>query len=83
MVEKLKCMVRFQYSICDMPFGILTDEINSGKYVGIPKNFRNRIFFFNLAKRHVRLYTNIRKDLNSSELTYFEEVANIRGNMKP
>ena len=35
------------------------------------------------AKRHVRLFTNKNKDLNSNELTYFEEVTSIRGNMKP
>ena len=35
MVEKMKCMVMFQYSICDMHFGIMKSELVLGISVRI------------------------------------------------
>ena len=64
----MKCMVMCQYSICDMHFGILKDEMISEISVGTLQIFRDRIFTFNSAKRQVSLFTNKKMDLNRIEI---------------
>ena len=46
----MKCMVMFQYSICDMHFGIMKDGLISGISLGSLQVFSNRLLFFNSVK---------------------------------
>ena len=56
-----------------MCFGILKDEIIVGFSVEILKMLSNSPFFFNSAKRQIRLFIN-EKDLNKIELTFFKKL---------
>ena len=51
-------MVMFQYSIRDMQFGTLKDELISGISVCISLIISDSIIFFQSSKRQVRLFTN-------------------------
>ena len=57
----MNCMVTFQYSICDMHFGIMKSELILGISVGIG-SFSDKSFFLDLAKRQISLSANKKKD---------------------
>ena len=78
----MKCMVMFQYSICDWHFGIMKSELILGISVGILKFFSDKLFFLNSARRQTSLFVN--KDLIRIELSFLKEVSIIvRVGMKP
>ena len=64
MVGKLKCMVMFQYSICDMHFSIMNSELILGfcKFLAINDS--------SPARGQIRLFANKKKDLVLIELTF-------------
>ena len=78
---KLKCLVMFQYSICDMHFCILKSEVILGISVRILVS--NKLFFLNSARRQILLFVNKKKNLVGIQLTFLQEVSIIvRVNMK-
>ena len=71
----MKCMVKFQYSTCDMHFSIVKSELILGISV-----------FLSSARHQIpyALFANKKKDLVRIELTFLQEVSIIvRVNMKP
>ena len=59
----MKCMVMFQYSICDMHFGIMKSELIWGISVGIRLVYKDKLFFLNSTRRQIPLFANKRQDL--------------------
>ena len=73
----------FQYSICDMHFGIMKSELIWGISVGILQVFSVKLFFLNLARRQISLFANVKNDLVRIELTFLlEDSIIVRVNMK-
>ena len=66
-------MVKFQYSICDMHFGIMKSELILGISVGILKVFSVKLFFLNSARRQTPFFANKKKDLVRLELTFYRK----------
>ena len=76
--KKMKFMVMFQFSTCDMHFGIV-------KFYGFLsksfKNYRQNVFSF-IHWRVKSANTALKKDSNRIALTVFEKTENnFRGNM--
>ena len=61
-LKKMKCMVMFQYLICDMHFGTLKSELILGISYGILSDFSDKLFFLNSARRQIPLFANKKKD---------------------
>ena len=76
----MKCMVMFQYSTCDMHFGIV-------KFNGLCQNSFKKlpIEYFCLILPSVKsAYSAINKDSDRTALKVFHEIENnFRGNLKP
>ena len=53
----------FQYSICDIHFGIMKSELNVGISVGILQIFSDKLFFLNSTRRQILMFANKKKDL--------------------
>ena len=70
--KKMKGMVMFQYSICDLHFGIMKSELILGISVGILLVFSDKLFFLNSARRQIPLFVNTKKNLVRIELTLQE-----------
>ena len=49
----MKCMVMFQYSICDMHFRIMKSELIMGISVGILEVFSDKLLFLNSARHQI------------------------------
>ena len=71
----MKCMVMFEYSICDMHFGIMKSELILGISAGILLVFSDKLSYLNLARRQIQLLANKMKDLVRMELTFLQEVS--------
>ena len=69
----MQCMVMFQYSICDMHFGIMKSKLILGISVGNLKIFSDELFFLNSARRQTPLFVNKIKDLVRIELTFYRK----------
>ena len=54
----MKGIIMFQYSTCDMHFGIMKSELICGISVSILKVFSDRLFLLNLARRKIPLFAN-------------------------
>ena len=75
-------MVMFQYSICDMHFGIIKFELIWGIFVEILLAFSDKLLFLNSIQSP--LFANKKKGLVRIELMFLQEVSIIvRVNMKP
>ena len=72
----MKCMVMFQYSICDMHFGIIKSELIMGISVGILEIFSDKLLFLNSARHQIPLFANRKKHLVRIELTYGKNLKN-------
>ena len=48
----------FQYSICDMHFGIMKSELIRGISVGILQVFSNKLFFLKSARSQIPFFAN-------------------------
>ena len=59
--EKLKCMTMFQWSVCDMHFGIV--KFN-GFLSKLFYELQIEFFFVNLTERQVRLFSKIQTELH-------------------
>ena len=62
----------FQYSICDVHFGIMKSELI---FVWILEVFSAKGFFLHSARRQIPLVANKKKDLVWIELTFLQEVS--------
>ena len=71
----MKCMVMFEYSICDMHFGIMKSELIWGISAGILLVFSDKLFYLNLARRQIQSLANKIKDLVRMELTFLQKVS--------
>ena len=57
-------MVMFQYSICDMHFGIMKSaELILGNSVEILEVYSDKLIFLNSARRQIPLFANKKKDV--------------------
>ena len=66
----MKCMVIFQYFICEMHFSIMKSELILGISIG---SFSDKLFFLNSARRQIPLFANNKKDLVRIELAFYRK----------
>ena len=79
----MKCIVMFQYSICDMHFGITKSDLILGISVRIFYVFSNRYSSSISARRQILLFANKKMDLVRIEIVFNRKFSTIvRVNIK-